>query len=169
MAVVGCKVVDLAEFGRDAGPLPQKIRVQRHYVDHNGYFVTDTVWVKPEWQMVVCGIRDEHEVVFGLFHIVSNEQVNWLVNAMFNNSLYELRSADKIVIRLDANVTDEFDPAFADNCFNVVGWGMRPALGLTLIFVIARLLVFKNRVMEKYYHPSGKWLLTSTTSFEFVA
>ena len=79
-----------------------------------------------------------------------------------------LRSGDKIFVQLDNEVTDRYDPAWRENTFPVVGWGVRPALGLTLMFVITRLLVFKRRVMEKFYHPSGKWLQASSASFEFI-
>ena len=147
------KLIHLDEFDHEPGPLPRAIRVNRNYMDENGYFVTDSVWVTPlSWN--IYKQSRQYWGVQRLMHAEAHEHIKGSLRSIVLRST-TLRSGDTLTIMLSNEVTDVNDPAYADNKFQLVGWGMRPALGLTLMFVITRLLAFKHKVLSRFYAPSA--------------
>eukprot|EP00966_Prymnesium_polylepis_P277507 6411820-Prymnesium_polylepis.1 len=163
MVYAGWLPIELNKFSHEPGPLPHAISVARNYIDQNGYFVTENVWAQTTWTVYIryaslfAPVR-EYERSASL-DLASNLLPNE-VYAMIDNLIMVLPyrpDEAEIFVHLDDDDDNgpawawEDDPAWEEHKFQVVGWGMQPSFGITLLSVIIRLLAFKHKVLSRFY------------------
>ena len=132
----------------DLDQLPHAIRVNRTYMDEAGFLQEDTAWMQTRWCMIMED--EEQEFCYSSYNLSLNE-----ISTEFANRLYHTDPEQMLPIRIRSNKLKVLLIHIRAGKFEVVGWGMRPTFGLTLIFVITRLMAFKNRVLKAYYAPGA--------------
>jgi hypothetical protein len=163
------------QLGKLSTTLSDRARVKVAYVDHNGFFQQDTVWVEGlAWEVMYTPAEATGNWISDFYpgegktlltHCgIHKSELDSEIQSLLENTMQYLRnsagfppikSGDVLLVKLLKPSSHYQLCRDHVNAYRVVGWGMRPSLGLTLIFAITRLLAFKHRVLSRYYAPNA--------------